>query len=434
MEVPTPTRNTSLADWLRWLERLSPNEIELGLERVVGVLGRLQLPRPTRLLTVGGTNGKGSSVEMLAQMFSLAGQNVGTYTSPHVLHYCERVCVDGRPIDEADMVASFCEVEESRRGEPLTYFEFGTLAALCAFAASNVDTVILEVGLGGRLDAVNAVDPDAVLITNVGMDHMEWLGDDIESIAAEKAGLIRAHKPVVFGAPQLPRAVEETAEGLGADLILAQRDYRVVHRASGHWDWHGRRSTLKNLPAPALRGDHQVENAAAALALIESVGDESLLEQARVAQALQRATLRGRQQTLTVSGVTWLLDGAHNADGAAALARTLRQRGADQSVALALGVLSDKDANAIIQALAPEVDFWVACTPDSARARSGLDLAQRIAAQTGNPCRVVATVAESLFALAEVTRPDDHRVIAGSFFTVGPALRALHVQTHAGGH
>ena len=428
----TPNGKTSLADWLLRLARLSPKEIELGLARVEDVLGRLELPRPPRLLTVGGTNGKGSCVALLAEFFIGSGRRVGTYSSPHLIHYCERVCVDGRPISDADMVAAFSDVERVRRGVPLTYFEFGTLAALCAFAAKGVDVVVLEVGLGGRLDAVNAVDPDAVLITNVGMDHMEWLGHDIEAIAAEKAALMRPKKPVVFGGRRLPQAVERIAAELDADLVLAHRDYRFERRESGHWDWRGRRSTLNDLPPPALAGDHQVENAAAVLALIESLDEDPLLDQQVAAQALRGTQLPGRQQTVAVSGVSWLLDGAHNEDGAAALAHTLRQRGEDQAVALVLGVLSDKDADAIIGVLAPEVTFWIACTPDSVRARAALDLGQQIAERTGAPCRVVTTVAESLLALAEVTRPDDLRVVAGSFFTVGPALRALEGQAHPG--
>ena len=428
----TPNRKSNLADWLCWLERLSPKEIELGLARVEDVLGRLELPRPPRLLTVGGTNGKGSCVALLAEFFIGSGRRVGTYSSPHLIHYCERVCVDGHPISDADMVAAFSDVERVRRDVPLTYFEFGTLAALCAFAAKDVDVVVLEVGLGGRLDAVNAVDPDAVLITNVGMDHMEWLGHDIESIAAEKAGLMRPKKPVVFGGRRLPQAVERVAAELDADLVLAHRDYRFTRGESGHWDWRGRRSTLNDLPPPALAGVHQVENAAAVLALIESLHEDPLLDQQVAAQALRDAALPGRQQTVAVSGVSWLLDGAHNEDGAAALAHTLRQRGEDQAVGLALGVLSDKDADAIIGVLAPEVTFWIACTPDSVRARAALDLGQQIAELTGAPCRVVATVAESLLALAEVTGPNDLRVVAGSFFTVGPALRALEGQAHLG--
>lgn len=423
--MSAPTSSSSFADWLRWLERLSPKQIELGLDRVAEVKRRLRLPSPARLLTVGGTNGKGSSVALLVQLLRRDGRTVGSYSSPHVIHYCERVCIDGSPVEEAEMVAAFSEVERARGDIRLTYFEFGTLAALCAFASRAVHSVVLEVGLGGRLDAVNAVEPDAVLITNVAMDHMDWLGDDIESIAAEKAGLMRAAKPAVFGGTFLPQSISRAASAVGAELIVLDKDYRYARAESGRWSWYGRRSSLEDLPAPALNGDHQVQNAAAVLALVEAAGEEALLEHSIVSTALRDTTLPGRQQTLTASGVEWLLDGAHNADGAAALAQTLRRRNGDQVVALALGVLADKDADAIIEVLAPEVDYWVSCTPDSARARSGMDLGQRIAKIARAPCRVVATVAESLQVLSEVTRPNDLRVVAGSFYIVGPALVAL---------
>ena len=235
-----------LPDWLRRLETLSPNEIDLGLERVAEVLGRMRLAPPARVIIVGGTNGKGSSVEMLRAL--LAGSGViGTYTSPHVMRYNERISVDGCPAVDAAIVAAFERVEAARGEVPLTYFEFGTLAALAVFDAAGVTTAILEVGLGGRLDAVNVVEPDASLITNVSLDHCEWLGDDVESIGYEKAGIMRAGKPVVFASTEMPASVAAHAEKVGAQLVCAGRDYTWTQDAGGRWSWHGRRVELSGL-------------------------------------------------------------------------------------------------------------------------------------------------------------------------------------------
>lgn len=423
--MPAPSSSSSLGEWLRWLESLSPNDIDLGLERVRAVLARLSLPRPARRLTVGGTNGKGSTVAMLVAMLRHDGRSVGSYTSPHVLHYCERVCVDGRPVADSEMIAAFAAVEAARADVPLTYFEFGTLAALCAFAARDVHTQVLEVGLGGRLDAVNAVDPDAVLITNVSLDHCDWLGDDVESIAAEKAGIFRAGTPAVFGAARPPRAVLDAAALLGVDLIVAGRDFTVADGRGDSWSWRGRGHALSELPRPSMAGDHQIDNAAAAFALLEAAGEGGLLRKPAASSALLSAELPGRQQTVGVDSREWLLDGAHNAAGARALAETLRKRAAGRACVLVLGVLADKDVDAIIEALMPRVDHWIACAPDSPRALDADRLALRVATSTGQPCRIAPSVGEAIAAASALGADADLRVIAGSFYLVAPALQAL---------
>jgi dihydrofolate synthase/folylpolyglutamate synthase len=232
-----------LPDWLRRLETLSPSEINLGLERVAEVVGRMALEPPARIIVVGGTNGKGSSVEMLRVL--LSGDNVvGTYTSPHVIRYNERIAVNGLPATDEDIVLAFERVEAARGDVPLTYFEFGTLAALAVFDAANVDTAILEVGLGGRLDAVNVVDPDASLITNVSLDHCEWLGDDVEKIGFEKAGIMRPGRPAIFADPDVPASLASHAESLGAELLCAGRDYTWTTEDNARWSWRGKRAEL----------------------------------------------------------------------------------------------------------------------------------------------------------------------------------------------
>jgi dihydrofolate synthase/folylpolyglutamate synthase len=246
MAAPTGSFST-LDDWLPWLETLSPREINLGLERVVKVLDVLDLPRAQRVITVAGTNGKGSSVAMLEALFANAGYKTACFTSPHVLRYNERIRIDGHVASDTEIIAAFERVQSARRDVPLTYFEFGTLAALIVFAEAGADTLILEVGMGGRLDAVNAVEPDACLITNIALDHTTWLGHDTESIAAEKAGIMRAGKPVVFGAQNLSDAITEHAEKIGADLRLASEDFgfETNDKNAAVWSWHGRKVKLQ---------------------------------------------------------------------------------------------------------------------------------------------------------------------------------------------
>ena len=375
--------------WLRRLETLSTREIDLGLERVAEVLGRMALEPPVRTILVGGTNGKGSSVEMLRALLSGTGV-VGTYTSPHVIRYNERIAVNGDPATDEQIVAAFEQVEAARRGVPLTYFEFGTLAALAVFAAKHVDTAILEVGLGGRLDAVNVVDPDASLITNVSLDHCEWLGHDVESIGREKAGIMRTGKPVVYADADMPASVGEAAEQLGARLIRAGRDYTWTRAEGGCWSWRGMHAELSALDLPALRGPVQLQNAAGALALVEALGDEDRLERESVNRALTKLTLAGRMQTIRREQ-EWLFDVAHNPAAASALAASLRERGAPVSVAI-IGILDDKNVEGIVSSLAGCVDRWIAVTASSPRAIDAAELARRTANETGKACLIADTL------------------------------------------
>ena len=418
------SENSSLADWLSGLERLSPREVDLGLERVGRVFERMRLAQPDRLLTVGGTNGKGSSVAMLAEILRQSGRRVGSYTSPHVLHYCERVRLDGQPIGEDEMVAAFAAVEAARLDEPLTYFEFGTLAALHAFAARRVDAVVLEVGLGGRLDAVNIVDPDGVLITNVSLDHREWLGDDVESIAREKAGIMRAGKPAVFAGTEVPSAIRESAGSRGASLLVAGEDYRTSDDGDA-WSWHSAGRSIDGLTRPALGGRHQIENAGGVLALLEAVGETEVLETRALSQAFASLRLPGRQQRVVTPAGEWLLDGAHNEASAKVLADTLRSDSPGRHVVLVLGVLADKDVGAIVNALAPAIDTWIACAAQSPRTLSAARLAAQVCALTGAPCRIEPDVVDAMSAAAERRSSGALYVVAGSFYTVSPALAAL---------
>ena len=420
-----PGSSASLARWLQWLETLSPYEIELGLHRISRVLERLALPRPRRVLTVGGTNGKGSAVAMLEALLKAGGARVGSYTSPHVLHYGERIRIDGKPADEASIIGAFERIERVRDGVPLTYFEYSTLAALCEFAARGVDSVVLEVGLGGRLDAVNAVDSDACLITNVSLDHCDWLGRDVESIGAEKAGIMRAGRPVVFGSLDLPRSIEKAATDKGAELIVAGRDFMRSDLRDGRWNWAGCGHSIDGMSAPGLRGAHQLDNASAVFALLEASDLASLLQRERIDEALCPLGLPGRLQRIRARRRRWLLDGAHNPAGAAALCGALPGLAGSGCVLGVLGILDDKDAASIIRALAPGVDRWIACAPESPRAVPGDDLARQVTAAAGRPCQNAGSVEAAMQAAEAATTEDDLILVAGSFYTVGQALRYL---------
>ena len=415
-----PTR-LPLPEWLRRLETLSPNEIDLGLERVAEVLGRMALEPPARTIIVGGTNGKGSSVEMLRALLS-GDDVVGTYTSPHVIRYNERIAVNGLSASDEEIVAAFEHVEAARDDVPLTYFEFGTLAAFAVFDTAKVDTAILEVGLGGRLDAVNVVDPDASLITNVSLDHCEWLGDDVEKIGFEKAGIMRAGRPAVFADPDMPGSVALHAESVGAELLRAGRDYSWTTEDDARWSWRGRRIELPDLALPALRGPIQLQNAAGALALVEALGLERLLQPAHVNRAFGSLRLPGRMQVIERQQ-RWLLDVAHNPAAAAALAASLQQQEALATVAI-VGILDDKDVEGIIGPLAARVDNWIAVTASSPRAIDAAELARRDANATGKAC-LIADSPDIAIERARLMAESGDVLVTGSFFTVGPVLERL---------
>lgn len=412
-----------LTDWLRRLETFSPHEIELGLERVLAVLGRMALSRPARVIHVAGTNGKGSSVEMLSSLLAAGGTTVGTYTSPHVFDYNERIRIDDDAAGDEQIVAAFERVEAAREGIALTYFEFGTLAALAVFEAHNVETAILEVGMGGRLDAVNAIDPDAALITNVSLDHCEWLGDDIESIAFEKAGIMRPDVPVVFADRVMPATIRQHAEEIGTRLIIAGRDYDWTVNSDGNWAWRGQLHEFASLAPPSLAGNVQIQNAAGVLALVEALGLDVLLAADVVDAALGSVTLPGRMQLLP-GEPEWLFDVAHNPAAATALAENLGTALTAGLVAI-VGMLDDKDVEGVIAPLAGIVDRWIAVTADTPRGIEAAELARRIANQADKACLIAESPESALDAAREYAGRGGRVLVTGSFYVVGPLLERL---------
>jgi dihydrofolate synthase/folylpolyglutamate synthase len=423
----------SLPDWLAWLETLSPREIDLGLERVLEVLGRLELERPARVFHVAGTNGKGSCAAMLEALLLNGGRRVGCYTSPHLLRYNERIRVHGVPASDDEIIAALEAVESVRDGLPLTYFEFGTLAALRVFEQSGADTLVLEIGMGGRLDAVNAVEPDAGIITNVARDHCEWLGSDVETIAVEKAGIMRPGKPVVFGSDIVPAAITAIAAKVGADLRILGRDFSSARDAdTGLWTWRGRRVVRKGLTMPSLTGRFQLQNASAVLALLEATAEDDLLTREAVSRALQGVAVPGRFQWLGADR-RWLLDVAHNPHAAAGLADSLSGLEPRRPVTAIVGVLADKELAGIVAPLIPLVDRWIAVTAHSPRALDARALAQSIAHLSNKPCLIMEDLPEAMTYADRVAAADALILVTGSFYTVGPALeqwRRKHAELH----
>lgn len=417
----------ALHDWLEHIQRQHPKSIDLGLDRVRAVAARMALGRPAkRVITVAGTNGKGSTVAFVESIARAAGWRVGAYTSPHLLRYNERVRVDGREADDATLVAAFERVEAARGDTPLTYFEFGTLAALAVFAQSGLDLAVLEVGLGGRLDAVNLVDPDVAVITTVDLDHQDWLGGEREAIGLEKAGILRAGRPAVLGEADPPSSVLGHAYRIGAFAIRAGCDY-LVDRFEDHWIWREPGCTLE-LPYPALAAPAQVANAAAAIAALRALPED--VPEPAFALGVQSARLRGRLQRLEREGVEIVVDVGHNPQAARQLADWQAAHppaGVTRTVFSALG---DKDLAGLVDPLRPLVaDWWLAGLAErSERGLSAETLAGRLGGAVAAQAHREADVAAALRAALAASGRGDRILVYGSFFTVAAALEMLEAR------
>jgi dihydrofolate synthase/folylpolyglutamate synthase len=411
----------ALADWLARLEQLHPSAIELGLERVRHVRDALGLAPTFPLIIVGGTNGKGSTCAYLEAMLLAAGYKTGLYTSPHLLRYNERVRIAGQEARDADLIAAFETIDTARGDTSLTYFEFGTLGAMLQFVDARVDVAILEVGLGGRLDAVNVFDADVAVVTSVDLDHMDYLGDTRERIGFEKAGIYRAGRPAVCTDPAPPASLLEHARQINADLRCVNRDF-TVEREAGRWTYRGPGMTLSALPLPAMTGEYQLRNAAGALAALEALRDSVPVSEAAIRQGLAVARAPGRFQTIAHAPDV-ILDVAHNPEAARALAATLRELRISGTTLAVVGMLADKDAAAVVAALASEIDAWWACTPDSPRARDAAALAGILRTHVGGaPVIVQADVVTALAEARNAACEGDRILVFGSFYTVAAVL------------
>ncbi len=411
----------TLAEWLSYQQDLHPRSIDLGLERVRAVAGRLQLlPPKSRSAIIGGTNGKGSTACFLAAFAQAHGERVGLFTSPHLWRYQERITVDGREVRDEQLCVAFEQIEAARHSDSLTYFEFNALAALAVFRAEQVDTQVLEVGLGGRLDATNIVDAEVAVLCSVGLDHRDWLGDTLEAIGTEKAGIFRAGRPVVLGSEQMPATVYEALARLECVAYIAGRDFHWQVHPDGSWDYQAEALSFPRLPAPALPGAIQYRNAATALTAWSILRAPEGVEPGAIATALRAVRLAGRLQFVP-GPVEWVFDVAHNEAAAAVLAEELRARPiAGRSIAV-LGMLEDKDVAAVAARLAPQVDHWLLCSLTGPRALSDAALQQRLGAQRA-PVELAGSVEDATHRAAQLARPGDRVVVCGSFHTVGPAL------------
>lgn len=431
--MPTGPRFQGLGEWLDWQQSLHSTAIDLGLDRAGRVLVRTGWRRAAcPVITVGGTNGKGSCVALLAAMLRASGRRVATFTSPHLVDYRERIRIDSEPVSAASIVAAFERIADALAQDSLTFFEFNALAALLVFETAAPDAIILEVGMGGRLDAVNLVDADVAVIVSVGLDHMEWLGPDVESIGREKAGIMRRARPVVVGMPAPPRSVLDAAQQLGSDLRLRGRDFDGVERPDGTWTYRDSGVELAGLPAPALAGVVQVGNAATALAALRSLSGRLALGRSAVEEGLRRVRLPGRfQRVADRRGFEWVLDVAHNPDSARTLAANLARYPATGCTIAVCGMLGDKDVEGVVGCLAASATRWIAAGTDGPRGLDCSSLAARAAAR-GIAMEHGGGIADAMDLAASMAGPGDRIVVFGSFHTVGPALQRLRDSSRDG--
>ena len=444
----------TLDAWLEAQQSVHPKSIDLGLARVGRVARALGVDEARcPVITVGGTNGKGSIVAHADALLRAAGLSTGVFTSPHLVRYNERICVNGAEVTDAELVSAFDRIEAARGDTTLTYFEFNALAAFVLFADKRVDVAILEVGLGGRLDAVNLLDADVAVVASIGFDHRDWLGDTLDAIGREKAGIFRAGRPAVLGSSDMPASVFEAIGALGAKPVVAEKDFSWAVHANGgdstagaasggtagasaasrrstvSWNYRGPGLSLEGLPPSALGGAIQFRNASTAIAAVESLGYGAHLTHDVVSKALRNVKLAGRFHSVP-GPVEWILDVAHNEPAARVFADHLASRPSSGRTIAVVGILGDKDSEAISELLRPLVDHWILCTIHEPRGLPAQDLAHRmkLTATSGSVRVDLAGSTEEGFAAAKALAvPGDRVVVFGGFNIVGSALRWLRV-------
>jgi dihydrofolate synthase/folylpolyglutamate synthase len=408
----------SLESWLAFIEKQHPSAIALGLDRVSSVLGRLAVKLRCPVITVGGTNGKGSTCAMLESILHCAGYRTGLYTSPHLVRYNERVRIGRIEVEDAALSEAFDAVEAARRETPLTYFEYGTLAALWLFARQNIEVAVLEVGLGGRLDAVNAIDADCAVLTSVGIDHVEYLGETRESIGREKAGIFRDGRPAVVADPEPPQSV---LAAVGRKFFF-QKDfgYSAEPAQWSYWGPGGKRSALAH---PALRGAIQLRNASAALCALDTLRERLPVAMQDVRRGLAELELAGRFQILPGRPQV-VLDVAHNVQAAKTLAQNLAAAGFSPQTIAVCGMLRDKDIAGVLREMAPRVTRWHLATLEGPRAASAAELARQLPG--ASDVHEYDSPAQAFAAAKELAGENDKIVVFGSFLTVGETIAWLN--------
>ena len=422
--VDAPTTAAGLDAWLAYIESRHPRSIDLGLERVREVATRMALGRPAaQVVTVAGTNGKGSTCAMLEAILTQAGFRTGLFTSPHLVRFEERCRIRGQNVDASDLVAAFARVESARAEISLTYFEFTTLAILDTLARAGLDAVILEVGLGGRLDAVNIIDTDCAIITSIDIDHAELLGDTREKIGFEKAGILRTGRPAIVSDPVPPQSVIDRATEIGADLWLLGRDFNYSGDKQ-QWAWAGRGRRYAGLAYPALRGANQLINASGVLAALTAMRQQLPVTAQAVRNGLALVDLPGRFQVVPGQPAL-VLDVAHNPHSVAALALNLDAMGFYPTTHAVFGAMADKDLTPMLQRMDPLVDRWYFADLPTPRAASGAALQaawQALTQRKDASSAVFSQPLDALHAAAAKAQAADRIVVFGSFYTVGGVL------------
>lgn len=424
-------RFETLPEWLNWQETLHFTEVDPGLERIGQVWKKLdgKSKLPFTVVTVAGTNGKGSSVAMLESILRQAGYKTGTYTSPHILRYNERICVNAVPVEDQLLCNTFETIDAAREQLSLTYFEFATLAAVCIFQKQEIDVAILEVGMGGRLDAVNLFDTDVALITPISLDHTNWLGDTREKIGFEKAGIITKGNPVVCSEVP-PESLVQHAKNMNAELYQSDQDF-FIHKQENKWDWTNGAVSLKKLPYPALEGNYQVQNAAAVLQVISLLkGNNFDVPEHAIKEGLRTVKLTGRFQRIA-GDVEVILDVTHNQQGAKNLAQLLTELPATGKTFAVLGMLKDKDAHSIGDTLHQLIDKWFVSTLDGERGMSSERLASQLQEAVNEELIERFPDVGSAYQKAMIDAKNGDRILVfGSFHTVEAVLRIKNGESH----
>jgi dihydrofolate synthase/folylpolyglutamate synthase len=414
-------KHRSAVEWLAYIEALHPKAIAMGLDRVKTIANKLQLTPTFPIITVAGTNGKGSVCAILSQIYVQSGYRVGCYTSPHLNRYNERVSVDLTHISDADLCGAFEAVEAARGEVQLTYFEMGTLAAMWHFCRQNLDVCILEVGLGGRLDAVNIFEPTCAIVTAIDLDHMEYLGETREKIGFEKAGIFRTNKLAICGDENPPQSLLDYVAKIGANLQLINSDFGVQKTAQG-WNYKAGEQVLQ-LPNLGLTGDFQLNNAACAICAVQHLKEILPVLQANIHEALRAVKLTGRFQQIHANPQI-IVDVAHNPQAAKSLAQNLQSGACAGKTLAVLGMLADKDIEGVIDAVAGEIDAWYLADIHSPRGAKANDLQKILLKQTKkSPTKLFANVGAALDSACKNAAKNDRIIVFGSFYTVADAIK-----------
>jgi len=416
--------NWGLAEWLHWQETLNPKEIDLSLNRIRNVASRLEVLPPDNLtFLIGGTNGKGTTLALIEDILIQKGLKVGGYTSPHLNNYNERICVNKKPVDDSRLIESFKLVESVRKDIPLTYFEFGTLAAFIILNDLNCEAWLIEVGLGGRLDATNIISPSISIITNIALDHQEWLGSTLEEIAKEKAGIISAKIPCIFGDPSLPKNIEQTALEKGSDLYVLGRDFSL----SGYWGrlvWQGKNAAINSIRIPSHWAEGEIDDLCLALMAIEIVDSELLPTTKELNHLLNNFSVSGRFEIIEKKQ-TWILDVAHNPHAAENLRKRLESLDPYKKITAILSLMQDKDIIGFVKVLDDLVAHWIVCEMDTPRSHSVQTLQKKLIDYGISNVTAASGLLEAFSNVKNHTKKNDRILITGSFEIVGPAKKWL---------